>query len=187
MPYHEGSTETGGKRGFWFCDSHFSASDFCGITTDEVVHSLRRTEFADRWQYTKSITSKENYILWMPTYTRNFCVQNKVDRIRGTCIFSVRGSIVIDNVGFFVIIHIFQHSTKTDCFENIRLFFFRKIDALCVAAAFNIENSIVGPAVFIIPNKLPFWICRKGRFSCSGQTKKDSYISGFSHICGTMH
>ena len=55
---------------------------------------------------------------------------------------------------------------------DFRLLFFFQVDALRVASPLNIEHTVVGPAVLIIPDQLPRRVGRQGRLSGSGQSEE---------------
>src|SRR5439155_26840419 len=61
---------------------------------------------------------------------------------------------------------------KTQCLENIRLTFGCEVDRLRVATALNVEDSVVAPDVFVVPDKMAFGIGGKRRLPRPAESKK---------------
>ncbi len=64
---------------------------------------------------------------------------------------------------------IFQHGTEAQGLENVRLVLGREVDRLGVAAAFDIKDAIVTPAVLVIADEMPL---RVGRERCLARAAK---------------
>ena len=84
--------------------------------------------------------------------------------------------------------NIFKQSITADGIVDIWLRLLIQVDYLCVAAAFEVEYSVVIPAVLIITNQQSLWICGQSGLSSAGQAKEDSGIFTIHiSICGTVH
>ena len=68
--------------------------------------------------------------------------------------------------------HVLKNGSVADRMEDIRLFFLTEINAFGITSPFNVKDSIISPSVFIIPNQATVRVGRKGRLSCSGESKK---------------
>ena len=63
--------------------------------------------------------------------------------------------------------NVLQHSAKLDGVPDLRLILPLQIDALGVAAALNVEDTIVSPAVLIISNQRPSRVCGQCGLACA--------------------
>ena len=84
--------------------------------------------------------------------------------------------------------HVLDHRTESNRMIDFRLLFFFQVDALRVASPLNIEHTVVGPAVFVIPDQLPRRVGRQGRLSGSGQSEEHRRLPGLRiHIGRAVH
>ena len=79
-------------------------------------------------------------------------------------------------------------SVTFDRIVDIRLRLFVKVDNLCIAAALEVEYSVVIPAMLIITDQKTLRICGKCSLTCSGKSEEDCGVLTV-HICvgRTMH
>ena len=84
-------------------------------------------------------------------------VINVVDGVGNPGIFGFGGVTKID-IALLVHHDIFQQGVAPDGIVNVGLMLLAQVDGLGVAAAFEIEYAVVIPAVFVIPDKLPFGV-----------------------------
>ena len=71
------------------------------------------------------------------------------DWVRNTGVFCYA---VISEINLAVLIYsyVFKKSISLDCLVDVRFGFRIKVDNLCVAAAFEVEYTVVIPAVLVI-------------------------------------
>ena len=81
-----------------------------------------------------------------------------VDRIRYTSILGYALIIEI-NLSISINCNILKKSVTSDCFVDIRLRFFIKVDNLSIASALKVEHTLVIPAMLIITDKKTLRIC----------------------------
>ena len=86
-----------------------------------------------------------------------------------------------------VVDYVFQYGAKLDGAINFRLFFGRKVNRFGITAAFDVENAIISPAMFIIADELAASVSREGGFAGARQAKEDGYVAILSFIGGTVH
>ena len=53
----------------------------------------------------------------------------------------------------FIEHHVFEYRAEAQRLENVRLALGREVDRLRVAAAFDIEDAILAPAVLVVANQ----------------------------------
>ena len=59
---------------------------------------------------------------------------------------------------------------------DIRFGFFVEVDDFGIAAAFEIEDAVIVPAMFVIANEQALRIGGKGGFASSGKSEEDGRI-----------
>ena len=96
---------------------------------------------------------------------RDFRVLDKLDGIGATGILGNANVSVIDVV-IFIEHHVFEHRAETQRLEDVRFALRRQVNRLGVAAAFNVEDAFVTPAMLIVADQMAFRIRREGRFPC---------------------
>ena len=67
--------------------------------------------------------------------------------------------------------NVLQHRAKTERLEDIRFVFGRQIDSLGVAAAFDVEDAFVTPAMLIVADEIAFGVSRQCRLTRTRQTE----------------
>lgn len=83
--------------------------------------------------------------------------------------------------------NIFHDGAKTDRAIDFRLTVFGQVNALGIAAAFNVEDAVIPPAMFIITDKSTMGICGKGRLPRTGKPKEKGHITLAAFITGAVH
>ena len=82
--------------------------------------------------------------------TRHLGIGNVFNRIGGPGVLGERGAIEIDSARNFVVGDVFQDGAEANRIVNFRFALPRQMDALGVTAPFNIENTIVAPAMLVV-------------------------------------
>jgi hypothetical protein len=101
----------------------------------------------------------------MATDARKDCIVYEVQWIGGTCVFRDRIIIIVGYFGFLIENHVLKDRPTPNCIPDLRLAFFREVNALRVAAPFEIENPCVAPTVLVIPDQLAIRICGQSSFA----------------------
>ncbi len=86
---------------------------------------------------------------------------NKLDGIRSAGIFRQRIVFIIWIAGLLIQDDIFVDSTEADRIPDLRLIFLREIDAFSIAAALEVEDAIIAPAVFVVADQAAAGIGRE--------------------------
>ena len=76
-----------------------------------------------------------------------------IDRIRDTRVFGLGGVVVVDFARLGVEDHVFQQRVALDGAEYVGFVLCRKVDALGVAASFEVEYAFLVPAVLVVADK----------------------------------
>ena len=174
----ESLTEASREGSLGFNDTDFSTSDLSGVSGDEVIHSLRRGELSDRGENTVGITSQEDDVLGVSTDRGELGIWDVLKRVASSGILSDINVIIVDSLaGSIAELNVLEDSSELDSIEDFWFLFSGEIDGLSVASTFDVEDTIVGPAVLIITEKFSLGISRKGGLTSSRETEEKSDIS----------
>ena len=115
-----------------------------GVTGQEVVASLLGGQFTDRWENTESIAGEHDDVLGLTlNYTRNASVGDELDRVSATGILGDADIVVVGLTSRDVVDDVLEDGTKTDGTIDLGLLLGGKVNALGVASALDIENTVV--------------------------------------------
>ena len=89
-----------------------------------------------------------------------------IDRVRYT---SVLGNALVSEINLAVLInsHVLKESVTSDGTVDIRFRLFVEVDDLSVATAFEVEDTVVVPAVLVVTDEETLRVCRKGSLASS--------------------
>ena len=110
-----------------------------------------------------------------------------VDRIRYTGVF---GYALICEIDLSVCVerYVLKKSVTFDRIVDIRFRILVQVDNLCVASTFEVEYTVVIPAVLVITDQKTLRVCGKSSLTGTGKTKEDSGIFAVHiSVCGAVH
>src|SRR5882762_5715902 len=112
-----------------------------GVAGQEVITRLFRRELADKGEDAESITSEHDDVCGLPfDITGNASIWNEINWVRAAGVFGDADVVVVWLAGSEVIHNVLENGTKTDGAKYLGLLLSREVDALGVAAAFNVEH-----------------------------------------------
>ena len=123
------------------------------VSRKKVIHGLLRVKPGDRRQHTEGIGSEEQNMVGMTTHAGDDRLGDELYWIGSPGIFRVADIAVIRSPGFAIDHYILEHRAKADRMVDLWFLFRGEIDALGVAATFDVENAGRTPAVLIISDK----------------------------------
>jgi len=148
------------------------------ISSKEVVASLFGSKLANRGQHTERIASQHNDIARLAINdTRNLGVRNELDRVRATSVLGNVDIVIIRRAVCGVVDHVLEDGAEPDGVENFGFLFCGKVDALGVAPSFDVEDTSVGPNVFVVTDKETVGVSGKGCLSGAGETEEESDVT----------
>ena len=152
-----------------------------------MVHGLFFGEFGDGRQHPESIGGQEDDVLGMACHAGQLGVGDVVQGISHPGVFrnAVVGEIRHPVLGIHH--HVFHYRTEPDSPVDFRLAVFRQVDALGIAAPFDVEHPVVSPAVFVIPDQGTLRIGGQGGLAGTGQAEEQGHISFVPFVAGTVH
>ena len=175
---HERGPETGAKGGAGLGDAFFGAGHFGGVAGEEMIHRLFRGEFGHRRQDAEGIAGEHDDILGMTAEALPVGVSDMADGVGGPGIFGEGVVIQIYAAGIAVKADIFQNGAETPGgLVDVGFGAGRQTDDFGITAAFDIENAMVAPAVFVIADESPGGIGREAGLAGAGEAEENGGIT----------
>ena len=183
---HEGATEAGGEVGDGLLDTTLSTGDLGGVTAEEVVHGLLSGELGDGGEDTVGIAGEEDDGLGVTSHAVLLVVGDVVDGVGHTTVLGLGDIVVVQRV---VGLHhdVLEEGVTLDGVPNIGLLFLGEVDGLGVAAALEVEDTIVVPAVLIITNQETLGVGGEGGLTGTGETEEQGGVTVLTDIGGAVH
>lgn len=116
----------------------------------------------------------------MGTDCGQFGVLNEFERIWSSGVLSNWDIIVVNFFSMLIKNDVLKDCSESDSVVDFRLFFFAEVDAFGVAASFDVEDSVVGPDMFVVTDQISIVGSWKGGFSSSGESEEEADVVGIS-------
>ena len=88
------------------------------------------------------------------------------------------GTVVVVGHAVLVEHHVLEHAAEADRVPDLRLALFGQLDALGVAAALDVEDAVVGPAVLVVADEPAIGIGGKRGLAGSGESEEECDVGG---------
>ena len=188
MARHKGAAETGGESGRRLGHALLGAGDARRVAREEVVHRLRRGEFRDRRHDAVRVRRQHDEVFRLAAAAGQRSIRDRFDRIGAARVLGERGRVEIKFAREGVHHDVLKHSAPMfrGCVD-FRLGLSRKLDHLGVAAAFEVEEAILGPAMFIIADQRARSVCRERGLAGARQAEEDRRIVLAGRIDRAVH
>ena len=188
MARHEGCAKAGREGRGRLRHADFGARDARGIARQEVVHRLFGRQPRDRRQHAISVGGEEDDILRDRPQILLRCIRDEVDRVGTAAIFGEAVVIQVDGAGFLVHHDIFQHRAEPlGGGEDFRFGLGRQVDHLGIAAALEIEDRRVRPAMFVVTDQRAAGVRRQRGLAGATEAEEHRRIAVRADIGRTMH
>ena len=106
-----------------------------------------------------------------------FALLDELDRVGAARVLRDAGVGEVDGAVLFE--HdVLQHRAEAQRLEDVRLVFRRQVDRLGVAAAFDVEDAVVAPAVLVVADEVPLGIGGERRLAGAGQAEQQRRAAG---------
>jgi hypothetical protein len=175
------------EGGLGLGDTLFGTGHLRGVARDEVVHGLLGAELGDRRQDTTGVACEENNVGRVAAGDAgNLGVLDVLDGVCATSVLSESGVVVIDGSGLRVKDNVLEDGAELDGVEDIGLLLSGEANALGVAAALNVEDASVTPAVLVVTNQGTLGVGREGCLASSGETEEDGDVSVLALVGGRV-
>ena len=181
----EGLGEARGEGGLGLGDTLLGTGHLGGVTGDEVVHGLGGAELGNGREDTTGVACEENDVGGVAVgNARDLGVLDVLDGVGATGVLGEGGVIVVDNTGFGVEDDVLKDGAELDGVENIRLLLGGETDALGVATALNVEDTLVAPAVLVVTDQGTLGVGRESCLASARETEEDSNVSVLALVGG---
>jgi hypothetical protein len=153
-----------------------------------VIHRLRGRKLCDRRQDAEGIGGQHHDILRLAGTAGSRGVRDEVERIGRTGVFGFRSVVEVRHAGVFIEHHVLQHGAEAVAGgEDLRFGFFRQLDALGVAAALEIEDAVIAPAMLVVTDQRAVGIGRERGLAGAGQAEEDRSVTLGPDIGRAVH
>lgn len=120
-----------------------------------MVARLFGSQLANRWEDTKGIASQHDDVgRLLIGQAWNASVGDVLDRISAAGVLGDANVIVVGDAVERIVDDVFEDGTEADGGVDLGLLFRREVDALGVAATFDVEDTFVGPDVLVVADEL---------------------------------
>lgn len=180
----EGLGEARGEGSLGLKDSVLGASHFGGIAGDEVEHDLLAGELRDRRQHTPRVAGEQDDVARVVRgKARNLSVLDVLDGVGAASVLGQSRVIIVNDTSIRIEDDILQNGAKLHRVEDIRLLLGGETDALGVATALDVEDTVVTPAVLVVTNQLPVGVGRQCRLSSPRQAEEQGHVTLLTLVC----
>lgn len=129
-------------------------SDVRSVTCQEVVACLLGREPAYRREDTKRVACEHDNVAGLAVdRARYMRVRDKFNRIRAARVLRNANIVIVGRSRSRVVDDVLKYATKADRVVNLGFLRGGEVDALGITTALNIEDTSVGPDVFVITDE----------------------------------
>ena len=144
-----------------------------------MVHHLLLRELGDGRKHPKGVAGQEDHVAGVAVNLgRDECVGDVVQRVCTPRVLRQGDVVVVDLSAPLVEDHILQHAPEADGVVNLRLLLTRQVDALGIAAALDVEDTLGRPDVLIVSDELPCRVGAEGRLPSATEPEEEGDILG---------
>src|SRR5579862_4535084 len=108
----------------------------------------------------------------MPPDSRDHRIVDEVDRICGARILRLAVVVVVGNTRVRIERYVLEHTAEAQRIPDLRLVLLGELDALGIASAFEVEDTVGAPSVLVIADQVTRRISRECRLTCAGQSEE---------------
>ena len=110
---------------------------------------------------------------------RDACVVDKINGVRAARVLRDADVVVVGMARCRVVDNILEDGAEADGIEDLGLLLSRKVDALRITAALNVEHARVGPNVLVVTDELTAGV--RGERAARGQGRREDGF-GDTHV-----
>ena len=168
---HKRLAKQRGERGRRLGDADLGAGDLGRKARHKVIHGGIGRQARDGRQHAKGVAGQEQHDARGGAHALGPCVRNVLHRV-GHARVVRDGDVVVVGLAALVEHHVFADGAKADGVKDLGLV--ERVQALTlgVAAALDVEDAHVGPAVLVVADQQARGVGRKRGFAGAGQAKE---------------
>ena len=186
VQWHERASETRREVGHGLLDATLRSSHLRRVAAEEVVHGLLRRQLADGRQHAVGIARQEDDRLRVTRHAVLLVVGDVVDGIRHTSVLRLAHVVEVQRA-VVTHHHVLQQRVALDRVPDVRLLLARQVDRLRVAAALEVEDAVVVPAVLVVSDQETLGVRGQRRLARSRQTEEQSAVAVLAHVRRAVH
>ena len=184
----EGRAEAGRELRLHADQAALGAGDLGGIAGEEVVHRLGRGQLGDRRHHAEGVGRQHYDVLRRAGPAGARSVRNGVERIGRARVLGLALVVEIDLARDRVHHDVLEHRAEAlRGREDLRLGLGREADRLGVAAALEIEDAVLRPAVLVIADQGAVGIGGEGGLAGAGEAEEDRRVVLGADIGRAVH
>ena len=188
MELQEGLAEAGGEGRRGLGDAALGTGEFGGEAAQEVVFGLLRSQDAHRRQHAEGIGAQEDHLLGGRALA--FRTDDLLDVIDRVADAGVLGDFLVGEVDLALLVdgYVLEERVAVDGAVDVGLCLLVEVDDLGVAAAFEVEDALVVPAVLVVADQQAFRVGGEGGLAGAGETEEDGGVLALHiRVRGAVH
>jgi len=181
----EGLGEARGEGGLGLGDTLLGTGHLGGVARNEVVHGLLGVELGDGWEHTAGVAGEQDDVLRVAVrLAGDLGVLDVLDGVGAASVLGQGVVIVVDDTGDGVEDDVLEDGAELDGVENIRLLLGGEANGLGVAAALDVEDTCVGPAVLVVTDERTLRVGRQSGLASARETEEHGDITVLALVSG---
>jgi hypothetical protein len=150
-----------------------------------VVASLLRRELTDGRQDTEGVAGQHDDVARLAIdHTGNLGVRDELNGVCTTCVLGNADIIVVGNTINGVVDDVLEDGTVTYGIKYLGLLLCGEVDSLGITSTFDVEDTGVGPDMFIVTNEKTVGVGREGCLAGTRETEEKGDIAIFDTNVG---
>src|SRR5437660_5827224 len=119
-----------------------------------MIHGLFRRQPGNRRQHAKGIGGEKDHVSGMPAKAGDNGVLNELNRVSRARVLSLAVVVVIGDASVGIEDDVLEHTAETQRVPDLRFVFLGALNALGVASALDVNNSIGALSMPIVPDQI---------------------------------
>src|SRR5215212_5137503 len=158
-----------------------------GVAREEVVGGLRWREGAYGGQHAEGISGQKQHGGGMHAPACGDCARYVLQRVGDAGVLRQHAVGVVYFARAPVHRHVFQHGPKADGVPDLGFLLGGEVYRLRVAAAFEVEDPRVRPAVLVVADQIPLGVGGEGRLARAREPEEERDLAFFTHVGRAVH
>ncbi len=188
MQGEKGSSEAGGEGGGGLRDPALGARHLGGVPREEVVHGLFRGQPGDGGEDPEGVRGEEDDGPGVSRHPGRHMIGNGLQHVARPSVLGDALGVVIDGPGFGIEVHVLEDGPEhpgggVDLGLGIR----SEADHLGVAAALEVEDAAVTPAMLVVADEPARRVRRECGLPGAGQPEEHRTVPLGADIGGAVH
>mmetsp|Transcript_3864 Transcript_3864/g.12892 ORF Transcript_3864/g.12892 Transcript_3864/m.12892 type:complete len:667 (-) Transcript_3864:49-2049(-) len=183
----EGRAEARGERRRRLGDAALRAGDLGRVAGEEVVHGLALAQARHGRQDAEGVAGEEDHGLRVARGLRPVERPDVVDRVRHAAVGRLGQIRVVRRAAFGVERDVLEHGVRADRFEDVGLRRLLQVRGLGVAAALEVEDARVVPAVLVVADERALRVRGERRLARAAEAEEERDVAGLADVRRAVH